>query len=290
MNRNILVFGGSRYAGEALVRRLVLEGNRVTVATRSPETLSDLCVTIHRTDRKSGAEVAALLQRVKPEIIIDMICFDADDVNALLEGCTPPVLKQLTHYIMVSTFFVYHHLNNHEAPVTAIPETEDRYTQNKMTAEQILMAGPLASRLTIARLPFILSADDYTGRFQTAIAQVKSGRVRLTSEDRLAMHIIGKEDAAAALTALAYQPPQSIIDLANPGIITAETLYREIASALEIPLDIQRSSESSEAPYQVACPITLPLDHQDRVGLTPSATAGQIIYESVREYERRSSL
>jgi nucleoside-diphosphate-sugar epimerase len=81
----ILVLGGTRFLGPHLVRRLAASGHEVVVFHRG-QTHADLPDSVRHLqgDRRRLAEHAAQLQRLRADVVVDMIAFTADDARALV--------------------------------------------------------------------------------------------------------------------------------------------------------------------------------------------------------------
>lgn len=223
----ILILGGTRYMGRAAALRLAAAGHAVVSVSRTP--IANGTIRHRVCDRKDLAALEVLLREEAPEAILDMVCFDAGDGAGMARLFESGALAGLVHYLMVSTFFPYNHFDGREAPFSGDTSAiADGYTRRKVEAEAAIQASPLFARSSIARLPFVFSHDDYTGRFQRVCEMVRDGRVAAASMPAWRTSMIGMEDAARALADILQGPPLGHVDVANAGCLS----LREIAATL----------------------------------------------------------
>ena len=282
----VLVFGGSSFMGRSALKQLHAAGHQVTVATRSPEKVATLDIPTLKLERKSADSVAKVLKMAKPDVLLDMICYDEEDAVTLLEG-----IKQCgitpEHYLMVSSFFVYHHLAEWEAPAT-VPETmDDRYTYNKLAAEHRLQNSPLHERTTYLRFPFIISANDVTGRFQRLIHQVLEGR-KPGHPDSGKMQFITKREGGRILCELASLPPQGVIDVSNGECLESETLYRLLEETFHHPPEPLEGDEP--CPYHVSRDLCMPGTRLKKLLKRPLLTMEEQLIMEAKRYAYRHTL
>ena len=147
MNR-VIVVGGTGHIGSYLVPRLVRGGHEVVAMSRgargpyhpSPEWASVKQVTVDReaedADGSFGARVAAL----RPDVVIDLICFSATSARQLVDALRPerPLL------VHCGTIWVH-------GPALRVPVTEDEprtaygeYGTGKAEIEALLSRETLA--------------------------------------------------------------------------------------------------------------------------------------------------
>ena len=93
---NVVVIGGTRFLGLAIVRALAARGHRVTVLHRGT-TQAELPdgVAEHHADARDASALAGYLRDAQPEAIIDTI-LQADTLRALVDGMHGG-LKQFVH-------------------------------------------------------------------------------------------------------------------------------------------------------------------------------------------------
>lgn len=140
---DVLLIGGTGLISTGVVRALVADGRDVTVLTRG-ERDADLpaSVSYETGDRNDDARLAALAANVDPDVVVDMVCFDADQA----ESAVAAFGGRATQYVFCSTVDVY------DRPVESNPVTEDArrhdadhrvsdYGLGKTRAEDVLLAA-----------------------------------------------------------------------------------------------------------------------------------------------------
>src|SRR5215469_2772987 len=139
----IVIIGGSGHVGTYLVPTLVERGHEVVNVSRgtaSPYRPHPAWKDVNQVvvDRKAevaagkfGARIAAL----NPDIVIDMISFELDGTQQLVEA----LRGKIEHYLFCSSIWVYGH-------ATSVPSTEtdptnaiDAYGLNKARIERWLL-------------------------------------------------------------------------------------------------------------------------------------------------------
>ena len=233
--KRILIIGGNRYVGATL--RVMLMQIPVTSAL----------ATVGRSDQKNATtrhfvcdrkDVKALLRvfsEFEPDVIIDMACFDGTDIEGMIDAFDSGCLPYLNHYIVVSTFFVYNLFKidkYREAPLGDIniaTSTADNYTLRKIELEKRLCNSRLFNISSILRLPFVFSADDYSGRFQE-ICKISVDSKRNVIDSKYRFSMISKDFAAAGIKFLVTHEPVGFIDYASQGCVSSRDILEIIAS------------------------------------------------------------
>ncbi len=121
-----VVIGGTGHVGTYLVPRLIEAGHDVTVISRgnrSPYTPHQAWKKVHRVMLDRKAEEAAgtfgvQIRDLKPDIVIDMICFELESAQQLVEA----LRGQVQHFLHCSTCWVH-------GKTVQIPVTEDQPRQ-----------------------------------------------------------------------------------------------------------------------------------------------------------------
>lgn len=162
----VLVLGGTRFIGKAVVRRLAELGDEVIVVSRRPGQ-SPEGVRFEIGERSSG------LERLRGSVFdacLDFICYTAEDIAPVFDNIDPG------HYIMVSSSWLPRlDVSPGKAP-PILPITR-KYLEGKAAAEveiaRIRNSGKPAS---IVRLPIIFGHDDHTGRCQFYLDRMSDDR------------------------------------------------------------------------------------------------------------------
>lgn len=174
---NILVIGGTRLLGLALVRRLITNGHNVTVLSRHPERIPKEAVSIGL-ERLEG--LAQLSGRTF-DATVDFIAYDQASPKQVFNYFNPGV------YILVSSIWIVrlapflfadqilHTVDAHCASL--LPVVTYSYLIGKMGAEKTVleMRNKKKSQATILRLPIFLGKDDHTGRLDFYSQRISDG-------------------------------------------------------------------------------------------------------------------
>ena len=164
----ILILGGTRYLGKAIVNKITKAKFEIATLSRSEEKTD---VKHFICDRKDSSALKRVFIHFSPNIILDMVNFDRGDSQGISDLYEQGFISELNHYIMISSFLVYNHFDYHLFAEKKLTENVnlnniDGYTKRKIQSEVRLYASNLMDITTILRLPFVFSADDYTNRFQ----------------------------------------------------------------------------------------------------------------------------
>jgi nucleoside-diphosphate-sugar epimerase len=119
----VVVIGGSGHVGTYLVPRLVEAGHEVKNVARGqrqPYTPNGAwrwveTITADRDAEEAAGSFGARIRNLRPDIVIDMICFTRPSAEHLVEA----LQGEVQHFLHCGTIWVYGHN-------TAIPATEDQ--------------------------------------------------------------------------------------------------------------------------------------------------------------------
>src|ERR1051326_6925551 len=123
----ILIIGGTNFMGPLVVQSLNAQGHNVTIFHRSRTTGSLLPDRVQEIlgDRRSLDDVAWILQKTEPEIVLDMIPMveqDARDIMDVFKG----VARRIVSISSQDVYRAFGRVNLKEAgPVDLSPITED---------------------------------------------------------------------------------------------------------------------------------------------------------------------
>ena len=253
----ILILGGTRYLGKAIANKIPKEDFEISTLSRS-ETSTDVKHFV--CDRKDTAKLKNVLRCFNPHIILDMINFDQGDSEGICGLYERGYCKNLRHYIMISSFFVYNHFeyqaySERELTETFDQDNTDGYTKRKIESELALYNSKLMEISTILRLPFVFSSDDYSNRFQALCD------FALIDHDQIVDHhvkysLLRKDDGVESIVKVVNSDPIGIADLSNNGCVTSFELLDILKSAL-CPLKSNQNLEVFNFPYFVTRDICL---------------------------------
>jgi len=232
----IVVIGGTRYIGKRLVELLDTRENQVNVLSRS-FCYSKSGIIYHQVDRQEQDDLRRVLSEINPEIIIDMVCMVEGDSQIMVDLYDAGAMPALRHYVMISTFYLFLYEYN-EINI-------DEYSLNKLKAERVIKKSKLYEVSSIVRLPFVFSADDYTGRFEFLVLMLRDGKIiKLNPKSDYQMYFIDKESASRNLKMIAEKGPIGIIAIAA-GKCSYKRFCKMIASKIEVDVCFREEMENS---------------------------------------------
>ena len=227
--KRILILGGTRYLGKAVANQIPKEKFEVATLSRSEEKSVGkhfVC------DRKNSYELKKVFAYFKPNIILDMVNYDIGVSESISELYEKGFIRDLSHYIMISTFFVYNHFDYNLFAEKKLSDTLDLndidgYEKRKIQSELKLYKSQLMDVTTILRLPFVFSADDYSNRFQE-LCELSLAGCELHNKSAFKYSLVRKNDAAEAIISVLQSNCIGIADLSNVGCITSKELLETV--------------------------------------------------------------
>ncbi len=207
----ILVIGGTRFMGPLVVRSLSEQGHEVTVFHRG-ETRTDLPRGVMELlgDRRSLAKSAVELQRLAPEVVLDMIPEneqDALEVMRIFRG----VARQVVAISSQDVYRAFGKVNGKESgPVDSMPITEESALRqnlypyrgetvrdqddpkkwqddyDKILVERVVM-GDTSLPGTILRLPMVYGPGDYQHRLFSYLKRMDDNRPAILMDEAEAL-------------------------------------------------------------------------------------------------------
>lgn len=165
---NILVLGGTKYAGIHLVNELISDGHDITIATRG-KTPDNFGNNVKRKiiERHNRDSLCIALNDEFYDVVIDNLAYCSNDVRYLLDTV------RAKKYILTSTASVYNdfHMNMQETevdtkctPLKWCEYDEYSYDEVKRQAEAALFQAYPSLPSVAIRFPWIFGKDDYTKR------------------------------------------------------------------------------------------------------------------------------
>ena len=174
-----LVLGGTGFVGQAACKELMRRGVETVAASRTPHPYGTF--TSHRAfDRRDPEALARVLAEVRPDVVLDLACYQPEEVRQLAERFDGE------RYVFVSTG-VYPDLHGALAreddfvPYQGEPPAELDYREGKRWCESVLMRSRLP--WTILRPPAIFGPADPSLRIAAYIQRVEDGGPVLLPEE-----------------------------------------------------------------------------------------------------------
>lgn len=190
MGLRVVVLGGTRFIGRAIVDELVGAGHDVLVVHRGETEPDDLPDVAHlHVDKSALHEVRADLDRFGPDAVLDCYAFGAADADAALAAIPPDDDLRL---VVLSSMDVYRAYGSlHAGTVTdAVPldETSPVRSGDRRYPYRGQIEGMdeyekldveerwLARGATVCRLPMVIGERDYQRRQEFMLRRVRAGR------------------------------------------------------------------------------------------------------------------
>jgi nucleoside-diphosphate-sugar epimerase len=171
----VLVIGGTRFLGYHLVRRLLRDGQEVTLFNRGL-TPDDFGSSVRRLrgDRQDATDFRNKLKQESFEAVVDFISYREEDSLSAVET----FLGRTGHYVHISSAAVYIVVRDYPNPIheedfdrelRPKPEKNDGmwiYGFHKRRCEEVLFEayGKHGFPVTVFRLPIVQGERDYTLR------------------------------------------------------------------------------------------------------------------------------
>ncbi|BCW92521.1 MAG: epimerase [Thermoanaerobaculum sp.] len=183
---HVLVIGGSRFIGRAVVQRLLVEGHRVTVLNRgkSPDPFGTRVSRVVG-DRSDPETLKRAVSRRDFDAVVDMVAFREEDTKAAIEAFS----GRIGHFLHISTAAVYLIRDGIYCPFREEdfagrlqPKTEATastwlYAYHKRRCEVALQHAWENQQFpfTSLRLPVVVGPGDYTARTQAYFERLLDG-------------------------------------------------------------------------------------------------------------------
>lgn len=183
---HVLVIGGSRFIGQAVVQRLLMDGHRITLVNRG-RTSDPFGTRVNRVlgDRSDPATLQRALAKRDFDAVIDVIAFREEDTRnavARLKG-------RIGHFIHISTASVYlirdrlfppyreDDFAGRLAPRSEAAGSSWLYAYHKRQCEEVLQQAWESDQFpfTSLRLPMVVGPSDYTERSQAYLERLADG-------------------------------------------------------------------------------------------------------------------
>ncbi len=192
----ILVFGGTRFIGRAIVARLLREGHKVTLVNRgvSPDPFATRVSRIIG-DRRDPETIKRAAARREYDAVVDVTAYHESQTAAVVEAFK----NRIEHFIHISTAAVYliregllppfreDDFHGRLRPKQPDRESSWLYAYHKRRCEETLVRAWEEDRFpfTSLRIPMVTGPHDYTGRADAYLERIASGGPVLLPEGGL---------------------------------------------------------------------------------------------------------
>lgn len=239
----VLIIGGSRFIGKALVNQLIREGVEVTVANRHgiAEGQKDYVrsLILNRNDLNSLKEG---LKNQNFDVVYDFICYSPQNAKDILE------VISTDRYIMISSFRVYglgldikendfkaeeyEYIDADIETIQKIVGYKPAYKYGKQGAEAVIAQNKKVREIR-ARLPIVLGLEDHLKRLDSYIRAIIYGRDIFVDNLDCRFSAIKKENAAIYLSSLKSADISGAVNISDDGYLCVQELIARIERVVE---------------------------------------------------------
>ena len=206
----VLVMGGTRFNGLALVHELAKHGHEVTILNRG-QTEAHLPHGVRRlyADRTDHAQLAGVLGKEEFDVVQDISGYHVDDLKPMVEIFR----NRIGHYIFASSTVIYGPtkiLPIRESHPVDLSERQSEYGRQKLVCEAYLFGEYRANGFPATTVPFSMvfgPNNNIVEREQRMFQRLLRGRPVMIPGDGTTLSQIGHvDDEAVALRMLMMQP------------------------------------------------------------------------------------
>ena len=283
---DILVVGGTKFAGVHLVNELLKAGHTVTIATRgkAADTFGDTVsrITIERTCAESIKK--ALGDKVF-DVVYDSQAYSSNEVKYLLDTVT------CKKYIAVSTVSVYapnFKMNLKESdfdpkthPLKWCNRDDFAYDEIKRQMECAMFQAYSHIPSIAVRLPLIIGTDDYTERLYFYVKNMINAQPMHAGNPYVSLDFIMSHDAGKFLAWLVDVNFCGSINAANCGSATMSEVMKYVTTKTGVQLIA--SQDGVAAPFADFPDYGLDLSLSEKMGYKFPCLAPQL-YPLLDEY------
>jgi nucleoside-diphosphate-sugar epimerase len=271
----VVVLGGTRFIGRAIVEALVAAGHEPLVCHRGKAEPDDLAAVAHlHTERQDLADHRDRLDAFGPAAVVDCVAMSATDARAALAALPEPSLRRvvLSSQDVYRAFATVQHdgLATDSVPITEdaplradrypYPELAGRGEYSKIDVEELV----LGAGATVLRLPMTYGPHDYQRREDWVLRRVRARRRQIPVGVANALLPLAFVDDVARGVVSAVERPSDGAAVYN--LVTAETdpvavWMRRILRAAGSDAEVVRVPETTPLPedLEITSAVSQPL-------------------------------
>ncbi|UCC76185.1 MAG: NAD-dependent epimerase/dehydratase family protein [Anaerolineales bacterium] len=245
MVMRVLVIGGTRFIGRAIVEELLHREHAVTVYHRGQHEVEFAHPVEHvHGDRRDYARFRSHLANLSCDAVVDVIAMNADDTRALVAA----LRGRIRCSVHISSGDVYDPGQLVPIPENAVVRSADTaeitaYGQtvpySKVAVEEVIREAQQAGGFpaTVLRLPAVYGPRDPLAREWFLVKRVLDGRPRIAVPDGgLSLFHRGYVDDVARAVALALENPHAVGRTYNVGheqLLTVRGIAELVARVMD---------------------------------------------------------
>jgi nucleoside-diphosphate-sugar epimerase len=290
----VLVVGGTRFLGYHLVRRLLRDGQEVTLFNRglTPDDFGSSVKRL-RGDRQDAADFHGALKQKSFEAVVDLIAYREEDSRSAVET----LQGRTGHYILISSAAVYIVTKDYPNPVSEEdfdrelrpkPDKNDGmwlYGFHKRQCEAVLADAHRKNGFpaTAVRLPIVQGERDYTLRAYSYFLRAGDGRPVILPDGGLCpfthvyqgdvVRTIAENLGRPASFGRAYNLAQKEIVTLREFVLKAAQILSVKPELVDVPRQVLEGSGLGIgfSPFSLRRPFILSVDRAEReLGFKPT--------------------
>ena len=250
-----LVIGGAGFLGTGIVRELAAAGWNVTALGRGNKQVRVEGVQLVRADRSQPGALEAALEGRQFDLVVDCAAYKEPDV----EDAVDAFAGRITHYVFISTDFVYSPSIEGPFPIRENAPKEERlpYGTGKLACEAVLRRAYEEQDFpfTVLRPPHIMGAGKelgtgtVQGRDPQLLRRMREGDadgITLLDGGQLLIQPVWNREVGTLIAHIAGDDRAfgQTFNCMGPDCVTTRRYYQLVADRLGVPL--KTTSMSSE--------------------------------------------
>lgn len=267
-----LVLGGTRFMGKHLVTALLEAGWEVTLATRGlAQDSFGGSVSRLKVERTDPLSLREALSGKWFDVAFDSLAYCSNDVTALLDTL------ECGRYVQTSSTSVYEgvgsglHLDTkeeefdpHQGELILCGRGDFSYEEIKRQAERAIVQKYPEVPAAMARFPYVIGPDDYTGRLSFYVEHILQGKPMLVDDLTTQRAFVRSDEAGRFLAFLGKSGCTGAVNGASGGTVSVA----EIAAYVEEKTGKAAvfAEDGDPAPYNGDQPYSLHTERAEQLG------------------------
>ena len=288
----VLVIGGSRFIGQAVVQRLLADGHRVTLLNRG-RTADAFGTRVSRVigDRSDPRTLSRALARHDFDVVIDVIAFREEETRSAVEKLT----GRIGHFVHISTASVYlirdriycpfreDDFAGRLAPTTETTGSSWLYAYHKRRCELALNQAWENDHFpfTALRLPMVVGPADYTERALAYLERIVDGGPLILPDGGLnSWGFLWVDDVADTISSNLMNTNSlgRTYNLAQREVVSLRQFVETMTAALGKPLNVVCLPAEWLQRLNLGCSFS-PYTHDHDIILDTSAASRDLLFE-----------
>lgn len=248
----LLVLGGTRFVGRAIVETALAAGHDVTLFNRGSN--RDIFPDVARIAGDRDSDDIAKIGEQEWDVVVDVSAYHPRQVRSAVRA----LREQRPHHVFISTVSVYADPVPHGSDESAmlievdesIPRSDPRaYGGLKVLCERAMRDA--TEHLTVLRPTVVIGPHDPTDRFTWWVQRVvRGGRISVPERVEQPVQLVDAEDLAAFAVLAAEQRVRGTFNVTAPTeLLTLRDMIGVIAGAAGVSVELETASSADYPLY-----------------------------------------